>query len=89
MVTGHPKLGVKPHPIRKRAFNRALRRGDLILILPYQQFKKITELPGGGCTLGEHKFSEFFFDRNCPNDEAYITWPLKVEFGFTTGDIPE
>ena len=64
-------LGAKPHPIRKRAWHRALKRGYLWLILPYCASDKVKENEFTG-----NKFSQVHFDRDCPNNQGYITWPF-------------
>lgn len=68
-------MSIKPgatsfsHPIRKRAFNRAWRRGELWLIHAYNISQdKINSLG---------KFAQIHPDRMCPNDTLYITWPFK------------
>ena len=64
-----PNLGATSlsHPIRKRAFNRALRRGELWLIHAYSLSKeKIKEMG---------TFAQIYPDHMCPNDTCYITWP--------------
>lgn len=62
-------LGAKPfsRPIRKKAFHRAYKRGDLWVILPYNFPHKI---------LTEFGHNRIITDINCPENVAYITWPL-------------
>jgi hypothetical protein len=79
MLVGVPKLGVKPHPIRKRAFHRALKRGELWAVVPYEHMKN-----GGSClTIGPNRFARILPDKYCPSNQAFIMWP------FETGDTPE
>jgi len=70
-------LGVEPpyipHPIRKRAWHRALKRAALWLILPYCQASNVKEKEFRG-----NRFSEVFFDGNCPDEFGYITWPFRT-----------
>lgn len=79
MLVGVPESGVKPHPIRKRAFHRALKRGELWAVVPFEHMKN-----GGTClTIGPNRFAIVLPDINCPSHTAYIMWPFK------TGDIPD
>jgi hypothetical protein len=60
-----------PHPIRKKAWHRALKRGALWAIVPYEHMKN-----GGHClTIGPNRFARIFPDRNCPDNQAFIIWP--------------
>lgn len=73
MLSGVPKSGAKPHPIRKKAFHRALKRGDLWAVIPFKHMEA-----GGVCMhLGPNKFARVMPDRNCPDNTAYIMWPLE------------
>ena len=57
---------------RTKGFYRALKRGELWLIGPYNLFGEI----GIGNEFRGNRFKEIHFDRNCPSDQAYITYPL-------------
>lgn len=72
--TNEGATSLSPRPIRKRAFNRALKRGDLWLILPYCGAKLANiNLK----TFGNNKFAKIYFDLMCPQDSGYITWPFQ------------
>jgi hypothetical protein len=69
----HSNSGATPlHPIRTKALWRALRAGKLWLIVPFKHFSRIKDN-----TFNGMKFKEVYPDPHCPDDEGYITWPLK------------
>ena len=71
-MNGVSKLGNEPRPIRKKAFFRALNRGELWAIVPYEHMKN-----GGTClTVGPNRFAKIIPDSNCTSNQAYIMWPL-------------
>lgn len=80
MRRGAPRSAAEPilllfmnRPIRKRAFWRALKRGELWAVVPYDHMKS-----GGVClTQGPNKFARVLPDINCPSDTMYIMWPMK------------
>lgn len=73
MSIGIPKSGDKPHPIRKKAFHRALKRGALWAIVPFNHMKN-----GGTClSIGVNKLARIIPDINCPTDTAYIIRPME------------
>jgi len=62
------------HPIRKRAWHRALKAGKLWAIVPYEHMQA-----GGSClNLAPNTFARTIADRNCPSNFMYITWPLET-----------
>lgn len=72
-LDSNPKSGAKPHPIRKRAFNRALKRGELWAIVPYKHMQE-----GGVClSLGPNKFARIIPDMNCREDTAYLIYDME------------
>jgi hypothetical protein len=63
------------HPIRKRAWHRALKRGDLwIIVSPSNQ-----NAAAGG------KFARVIISMYCQINTAYITWPFE-EYTYTPLD---
>lgn len=64
--------GSMPLPIRKRAFWRAAKRGELWLIAPYDTRidKWLISNKAG--------FAKIIHSAYCPNNTVYITWPLWV-----------
>lgn len=69
-------LGARPFsniPIRKKAWHRALKRGALWAIVPYEHMKK-----GGSClTVGPNRFARILPDPYCPANQAYVIWPME------------
>lgn len=59
-------IGAAPWPIRKRAFNRALRRGSLWLICSFAV--DVSNI--------KYTFEKVIRDRNVCANTAYVTWPL-------------
>lgn len=53
-------------PIRKRAFFRAWRRGELYALVPYCQYENV---------LKSNKYAQVHIDRSCPDDRMYVMWP--------------
>ncbi len=66
-------LGAKPlsHPIRKKAWHRALKRGALWAVVPYKHMQE----EGVCLNMGPNKFARIIPDRNCPENQAFIMWP--------------
>ncbi len=76
MLVGVLKSGVKPHPIRKRAFHRALKRGELWAVVPFEWMRD-----GGAClNLGPNKFAKIIPDRYSPENQAYMMWPFETGY---------
>lgn len=76
MLTGNLELGNSPRsitPIRKRAFYRALKRGELWAVVPYEHAKS----GGVNMSLGPNKFAMIIADRNCPANTGYVIWPIE------------
>lgn len=71
-------LGATPfsHPIRKRAWWKALRAGKLWLILPYSEYNNYWKGKFGHILLN-NTYTRILFDKNCPMTEGYIMWPWK------------
>jgi hypothetical protein len=71
LLTSVPKQGDRP--IRKRAFYRALKRGELWAIVPYEY------LYNGGLVLAleTNRFAKIIPDKHCLNNAAYIMWPFE------------
>ncbi len=67
MLIDVPKWVVKPHPIRKRAWHRAHKRGLLWIVYSPKDTERIEKLVS--------KYSKYIYDPNC-GDNAYILWPL-------------
>lgn len=63
-------MGDKPRPIRKRGFWRAYKRGELWILV---SLRTMHMMQGLERDLYGNKFEA---DRSCPNDSAYITWPM-------------
>ena len=63
------------HPIRKRAFWRALKAGKLWAVVPYSHMKS------GGTVFnyGPNRFARVIPDPHCPTHTAYIMWPMENE----------
>ncbi len=59
-------IGGPPKSIRKRGFNRALRRGILWAICSYAKFDYVSFVMN---------FAKVFPDHNCPNDNIFVVWP--------------
>lgn len=71
-LAGHSKSGDKPRPIRTRAFWRALKRGELWALVPYNAIMNGEAV----LKMGANKFAKIIPDINCPSDRAYIMWPI-------------
>ena len=56
-------------PIRKKAFHRALRRGDLWAVTSPSSVSALMQTG--------HKFLKVLVDRNCPDNTFYFMWPGK------------
>ncbi len=71
---GHSKSGDTPHhPIRKRAWHRALKRGELWAFVSYEHMQS-----GGVClNIGPNRFARVITDRYCAAGMLYITWPIE------------
>ncbi len=72
-------LGAKPlsHPIRKKAWHRALDGGRLWIIVSY----KYSDVVVFKLSIREEflTFAKVIPDRNCSEDESYIIWPWEIE----------
>jgi hypothetical protein len=74
MLSGVPKSGAKPHPIRKKAFHRALTAGKLWIIVPYSKADLVVFKLSISSNL--LTFAKVLPDRNLRDYESFITWPM-------------
>lgn len=65
-LAGYSNSGVKPRPLRKKAFYRAWRRHELVAVVPYIAYQNVS---------ASKMFSAVYSDPYCPDNYIYVMYP--------------